>query len=121
MLLLRVSIGIIFILICGPALLGGESRWWHFGSAMRALNFHAHLDWWGFFGALAGCIGAILMVLGLAFRLGILLVFLIAVINAVAVSQHDHSLGNTIIPVEVCVILIALSFLGPGKYSVDKN
>ncbi|PZR78720.1 MAG: hypothetical protein DLM52_02485, partial [Chthoniobacterales bacterium] len=90
LLLLRASIGLILILICGPVLLGGEHRWAQFGSAMRVFNFHAHLDWWGFLGALAGCIGAILMLFGLAFRLGVLLAFLVALVNAIAVTHHEH-------------------------------
>ena len=61
LLLLRASVGLIFILICGPVLLSGEHRWAQFGGAMRVFNFHSHLDWWGFFGALAGCIAGIFM------------------------------------------------------------
>jgi putative oxidoreductase len=120
LLLLRASIGIIFILVCGPVLLAGEHHWMQFGSAMRVFNFHAHLDWWGFLGALAGCIGGVLMVIGFAFRLGIILAFLIALVNAIA-FRHDHGLRNAVVPIEICVVLVCLAFLGPGKYSVDKN
>jgi len=81
LLLLRASVGLIFILICAPVLLSGEHRWWQFGSAMRVFNFHSHLDWWGFLGALAGCIGGIFMMLGFAFRIGILLAFLVALVT----------------------------------------
>ncbi len=121
LLLLRASIGIIFILICGPVLLAGDHRWTQFGSAMRVFNFHAHMDWWGFFGALAGSIGGILILLGLAFRLGVLLAFLIALVNAVAVTHYEHGLRNAAVPAEMCVILICLALLGPGRYSVDKG
>jgi putative oxidoreductase len=120
LLLLRASLGVLAILICGPVLLAGEHRWAHFGNAMRVFNFHAHLDWWGFLGALAGCIGGILMVIGLAFRLGILLTLLVALVNAIA-YYHDHGLGNSLAAIETCVILVCLAFLGPGKYSVDKG
>jgi putative oxidoreductase len=121
LLLLRVSIGIIFILICAPVLFAGGRRWAQFGGAMRVFNFHAHLDWWGFFGALTGCISGILLVLGLAFRLGVLFAFIIAVVNAIAVNRHDHALADKIGSIEIVVILLCLSFIGPGKFSVDKN
>ncbi|MDQ2867072.1 MAG: hypothetical protein M3R59_01465 [Verrucomicrobiota bacterium] len=121
LLLLRASMGLIFILICGPVLLSGEHRWTQFGSVMRVFNFHAHLDWWGFFGALAGCVGGILMILGLAFRLGLLLACVLALVNAIAVSRHDHALADITVPIEAVIILICLSFIGPGKYSVDKG
>jgi len=121
LLLLRASVGLIFILICAPVLLSGEHRWWQFGSAMRVFNFHSHLDWWGFLGALAGCVGAIFMMLGFAFRIGILLAFLVALVNAIAVTHHEHGLYSIIIPIEAAIVLVCLSFIGPGKYSVDKG
>jgi len=121
LLFLRASVGLIFILICAPALLSGKHAWFEFGSAMRVFHFHSNLEWWGFFGALAGSIGGILIVLGLAFRIGLLLVFLIALVNAVAVGHHERGLHYLIIPVEAVIIIVCLSFIGPGKYSVDKN
>ena len=121
LLLLRASVGLIFILICAPVLLSGEHRWWQFGSAMRVFNFHSHLDWWGFLGALSGCIGGIFMILGFAFRIGILLAFLVALVNAIAVAHHEHALYSIMIPIEAVIILVCLSFIGPGKYSVDKG
>ena len=120
-LLLRASVGLIFILICGPVLLSGEHRWWQFGSAMRVFNFHSHLDWWGFLGALAGCVGGIFMMLGFAFRIGILLAFLVALVNAIAVTRHNHGLYLVLVPIEAVIVLVCLSFIGPGKYSVDKG
>ena len=88
---------------------------------MRVFNFHSHLDWWGFFGALAGSIAGIFMVLGFAFRIGILLAFLVALVNAINVSHHKHGLYPILIPIEAVIVLVCLSFIGPGKYSVDKG
>ena len=121
LLLLRASVGLIFILVCGPVLLSGEHRWAQFGSAMRVFNFHSRLDWWGFLGALAGCVGGILMMLGFAFRIGLLLALLVALVNAIAVTHHEHGLYPRMIPIEAVIVLVCLSFIGPGKYSVDKG
>jgi len=121
LLLLRASVGLIFILICAPVLLSGEHRWTQFGSAMRVFNFHSHLDWWGFFGALIATIGGIFMMLGFAFRIGLLLAFLVALVNAINVSHHEHGLYPILIPIEAVIVLVCLSFIGPGKYSVDKG
>src|SRR5438270_14023373 len=73
LLLLRASVGLIFILICAPGLLSGEHRWWQFGSAMRVFNFHSHLDWLVFLGVLAGSLGGILMMPGFASHVAIVL------------------------------------------------
>jgi putative oxidoreductase len=121
LLLLRASIGLIFILVCAPVLFAGTQRWAQFGSAMRVLNFHSHLEWWGFFGALAGSVGGILMVLGLAFRIAILLAFLVALVNAINVGYYARGLYSRLVPIEIVLILICLALIGPGKYSVDKN
>src|SRR5438445_956406 len=119
--LYRASIVYFFFLFCCLVLLSVEHRWLQFGSAMRVFNFHSHLDWWGFLGALAGCVGGIFMMLGFAFRIGILLAFLVALVNAIAVAHHEHGLYSIIIPIEAVIILVCLSFIGPGKYSVDKS
>jgi len=121
LLLLRASMGLIFILVCAPVLFAGQHRWAQFGSAMRVFNFHSHLEWWGFFGALAACIGGILIVLGLAFRLGILFVFIIALVNAINVARYVPGLYPKLVPIEIAVILVCLALIGPGKYSVDKS
>ena len=121
LLLLRGSIGLIFILICTPVLFAGQHRWAQFGSAMRVFNFHSHLEWWGFFGALAACIGGILIVLGLAFRLGILLAFIVALVNAISVARYVPGLYPKLVPIETAVILVCLALIGPDKYSVDKG
>lgn len=120
-LFLRASIGLIAILICGPVLFEGHRRWAQFGGAMRTFHFHAHLDWWGFAGALLGCVGGLLITLGLAFRLGILFAFFVALVNAVAVSRQEHGIYPALVPVEAVIILVCLAFIGPGKYSVDKS
>ena len=88
---------------------------------MRIFNFHSHLEWWGFFGALAASVGGILIVLGLAFRLGILLAFVIALVNAISIARYVSGLYPKLVPIEIPVILVCLALIGPGKYSVDKG
>jgi len=46
---------------------------------------------------------------------------LVALVNAIAVAHHEHGLYSTIIPIEAVIVLVCLSFIGPGKYSVDKG
>jgi putative oxidoreductase len=75
----------------------------------------------GFLGALAGCVGGIFMMLGFAFRIGLLLAFLPALCSAIAVFHHENGLYPVIIPIRAVIVLVCLSFIGPGKYSVDKG
>jgi len=88
---------------------------------MRHLDFHSHYKFWGFVGAILGCAGAILMILGLFFRIGVLFALAVTLVHLVAVW---HSRGEFLIrlpSVEMSILLISLLFIGPGKYSVDKN
>src|SRR3954470_8600561 len=69
LLLLRVSIGVLFIVYTGPVLMGGPNGWAHFGAGVKNLGIHSHFQIWGFIGALLGCIGAVLVIFGLFFGL----------------------------------------------------
>jgi putative oxidoreductase len=120
LLLMRVSIGLMFVILIAPVLWSGQRGWEHFGSAMRHLDFHSHYAFWGFTGALAGCVGGLLMILGLFFRIGVLLTLAVTLVYLVGVwgAQGFHI---RILPLEMSVVLFSLLFVGPGKYSVDKT
>lgn len=119
LLIMRVGLGVLFIILLGPVLLGGSGRWASFGTGIRNLGLHGHYAIWGFLGALAGCAGGALMIFGLWFRPGVLLVFAVALVHTLGVL--DNGLRAALAPVELCLILLGLLFVGPGKYSVDKN
>src|SRR2546428_12448186 len=73
LLLIRASIGLIFIILIAPVLWNGSGSWEHFGAAMRHLDFHSHFKVWGFVGAGAGCAGGGSLIFGLFFPGGVLL------------------------------------------------
>ena len=120
LLIMRVSLGVLFIILTGPVLLGGASRWAIFGSAIRNVGLHSHFQIWGFIGAIFGCLGGALMIFGLFFRPGVLLVLTITFVHLLGALEGGTMRGN-IAAVELALILIGLLFVGPGKYSVDKN
>src|SRR6266567_2460597 len=121
LLLFRASLGLIFIILIAPILWSGTNSWEHFGSAMRHLDFHSHYKFWGFVGATAGCAGGILMILGLFFRIGVLLNLIITIIHFVGLWDSHTNFGTRLPALEMAIILLSLLFIGPGKYSVDKN
>src|SRR5436305_12476795 len=83
LLLVRASIGLIFIILIAPILWSGQGSWEHFGSAMHHLDFHSHYKFWGFVGALLGCAGGVLMILGIFFRLGLIFTLAITLVHLV--------------------------------------
>jgi putative oxidoreductase len=121
LLLIRASLGLIFIILIAPVLWNGQGSWEHFGSAMHHLDFHSHYTFWGFLGALLGCAGGVLMILGLFFRIGVLFALAVAVVHLVAIWDSQGDFHTRILAVEVAILLLSLLLIGPGKYSVDKG
>ena len=120
LLLIRVSIGLLFILYTAPALMGGPSAWAHFGAGARNLGLHSHFQIWGFVGALFGCVGGVLIIFGLFFRIGVLLLLILAVGHALGVTKAA-GFRMALPSIEICFILAGILFVGPGAYSVDKT
>jgi putative oxidoreductase len=120
LLLIRVSIGLLFILYTAPALMGGPSAWSNFGTGARNWGLHSNLQLWGFLGALFGCVGGVLLIFGLFFRLGVLLLLILAVGHAIGVTK-GVSFRFALPSIEICFVLAGILFVGPGKYSVDKT
>lgn len=120
LLVMRVSLGALFIILTGPVLLAGAARWAAFGAGIRALGFHSHLQVWGFLGALAGCTAGVLMIIGVFFRLGVLLALVITLIYTLG-AMHGGGFRAELAAVELCAVLFGLLLVGPGKYSVDKT
>jgi putative oxidoreductase len=120
LLLLRVSVGVLFILYTAPWLMGGPSAWAHFGAGARNWGIHSHFQIWGFVAALLGCMGGVLVILGLFFRPGVLLLLILAIGHAIGV-KHGTGFRNALPSIEMCFVLASILFVGPGKYSVDKT
>ena len=121
LLLMRIALGVLFVILTGPVLLAGPGRWGSFGSAIRNVGISSNYQFWGFLGALAGCTGAVLMILGLFFRPGVLLVLAITLVHTVGAFDGGGTVRGNLAAIELCVMLIGLLFVGPGKYSVDKS
>ena len=121
LLLFRASIGLVFIILLAPVLWSGHESWEHLGSAMRNLGFHSHYEFWGFVAAILGCAGGILMILGFFFRVGVLFALAVTAVHLLSVI---HSRGDFFVRLpafEMSILLLSLLFIGPGKYSIDKN
>jgi putative oxidoreductase len=120
LLLIRVSLGLVFILYAAPVLIDGPKAWAHFGAGAGHFGLRSHFQLWGFLGALLGCLGGVLMIFGLFFRIGVLLVLLLALGHAIAV-YHGTGFRVALPSIEMCFVLAGLLFVGPGQYSVDKT
>ena len=68
LLILRVGIGIMFVLHGLPKLISGSETWTMLGGSMKALGLGFAPTAWGFMAALSEFAGGILLTLGFFFR-----------------------------------------------------
>ena len=61
------------------------------------------------------------MILGLFFRIGVLFALAVTLVHLVAVWHSRDEFLIRLPSFEMSILLVALLFIGPGKYSVDKN
>jgi len=121
LLLLRIGLGVMFILHGFPKLAGGPSGWAQLGGSMKVIGIDFLPVFWGFMAAATETFGGFLLVLGLFYRPAcILLVFTMIIAALVHLSKGDGIPGASH-AIELGIVFFSLIFIGPGKYSVDKR
>ena len=123
LLLMRLGLGVIFMIHGLPKLAGGPKLWHGLGEAMGNLGVHVFPTFWGFMAAATEGIGGLLLLLGAFYRPAALL---LAFTMAVATLQHTQdaktrSFGKYAHPLTMAVVFLGLAFIGPGRLSVDKD
>lgn len=121
LLVLRIGIGLAFMLHGWPKLAGGAEYWEAVGKAMEVVGIAYAPAFWGFLAGFAETVGGLLLVLGLCWRpacLMLLATMLIATANHInggdSFNDYSHAL-------EAAILFFALFFIGPGKHSLDNK
>ncbi len=119
LLILRVGIGIMFMIHGLPKLIAGPEKWMIFGGSMKALGVGFAPMVWGFMAALSEFAGGLLLALGFFTRPACF--FLLATM-IVATAMHI-SKGDPFVKyshaMEAGILFLSLIFIGSGKYSLD--
>ena len=119
LLILRIGIGVMFIMHGLPKLTGGPEKWAMLGGTMKSLGVDFAPVVWGFMGAFSECIGGLLLALGLFTRPAC---FALLATMIVATSMHIGK-GDPFVAyshaMEAGILFISLILIGPGKYSLD--
>lgn len=121
LLILRVGLGIMFILHGYPKMFGGPEMWEEVGTATQYLGLDFAPMFFGFIIGVTEFFGGIFLFLGLFFQPSIIMMFLVMV---VATAEHI-GLGNSFDfysqTIELAIVFISLIFLGPGEHSLDRK
>ena len=121
LLVLRIGLGLAFIMHGSGKMFGGPEKWAELGTAIGVWGVNFYPAFWGFMAAFAEFGGGILLVLGFLTRIAALL---LCVTMAVATTMHVMK-GDTFSvyahSLELCVVFFGLLFIGPGKISIDRE
>lgn len=121
LLLLRLGLGAMFVWHGAPKLMRGPEAWTQIGGAMANFGITAAPVVWGFAAALAEMGGGLLLILGFATRPAC---FFLLVTMIVAATHHlaaGDGLAGASHAIEVGIVFLALIFVGPGRFSIDKK
>ncbi|HYH15838.1 MAG TPA: DoxX family protein [Flavisolibacter sp.] len=117
--LIRVGIGITFIIHGYPKITGGIEVWTWLGDQMKWLGIDFWKPTWGFLAAVAELGGGILLTVGILTRPAALLLFLTMVVaflsqlfGGMDYNSYSHSL-------KLLFVFAAFVLAGGGNYSLD--
>jgi len=121
LLLMRIGIGIMFIVHGFPKLAGGPAGWEQLGGSMKVVGVSFFPIFWGFMAAVAETFGGFLLIVGLFFRPACISLVFTMIIAALVHFGKGDGLGGASHAIELGIVFLGLIFIGPGKYSVDKK
>jgi putative oxidoreductase len=126
---LRIALGCFFLAAHGlPKLQAGMAHgigaWRGLGEAMWILGIRFWPEFWGSCAVLSETVGIALFIAGFAFRPAcILLTFtmFVAGLSAYKAAIPAEALVRASHPWELAIVFAALTFVGPGRYSIDRE
>ena len=121
LLILRIGIGIMFMLHGAPKLLGGPERWEQIGQAMQNLGITFLPTFWGFMAGFAEFVGGLCLVLGLFWVPACLLLIFTMIIAAIMHISQGDPFPRYSHAVESAILFVSLIFIGAGQYRLSKK
>lgn len=121
LLILRVGLGIMFILHGYPKMFGGPEMWTEVGGAMQHLGIDFAPMFFGFMAGVTEFFGGIFLILGLFFSPSVIFLFLVMVVATAKHLAVGDGFANYSHSIEMGVVFISLLLIGPGTYSLDRK
>ncbi len=118
LLIIRMGIGIMFMLHGFPKITGGTEMWAQIGSAMSNLGINFGHTFFGGMAALAEFGGGLCVALGVFYRPALcMLIFTMIVAAVMHISGGDGIMGASH-AIESAIVFLGLFFAGTGKHTL---
>lgn len=122
LLIMRLGLGIAFLLHGLPKLVGGPARWAELGRNMSEIGINFWPTFWGFMAAVSEGIGGLLLILGLVYRpVCLLLAFTMLIATLSQMGPKGHNFKNYSHPLKLIFVFAGMACIGPGRFSIDKD
>jgi putative oxidoreductase len=118
LLILRIGIGVVFIMHGWPKLMGGPEKWAVVGKAVGVYGISFAPAFWGFMAAFSEMVGGLAILTGFLIRpfAGLLLITMITA-SAKQIGAGDGFTAWSH-AVSMAIVFLALIFTGAGKFTV---
>ncbi|MFC1452723.1 DoxX family protein [Verrucomicrobiota bacterium] len=121
LLVLRVGIGMMFMLFGWPKITGGPEKWTQLGGAMAVLGVVFAPVFWGFMAAVAEFVGGLALLLGVLVRpFAAMMAFTMAV-AAVMLVKNDSEFLQYSHAIDMLIVFVALLIAGGGNYTLGSQ
>lgn len=121
LLIIRLGLGVMFLFHGLPKLSGGPALWEKLGMATRYLGIDVFPLFFGFMASFAEVFGGIFLILGFMFRPALLLLIsTMTVATAMHLGKGD-GLKIASHAIEIGIVFLGLLFVGPGRFSIDRD
>jgi putative oxidoreductase len=121
--MLRLGIGVMFVLHGTTMLLGGKAAWTELGRAVSSFGLTEHHVWWGLAAGVTACAAGLMLIFGWVVRLAS---FALLVMMVACAARHFVELKGFFLikdnvklwgpPVHMGVVFIALMLTGAGGW-----
>ncbi len=119
LLVLRLGLGVAFVLHGYPKMFAGPERWLQLGGVMELVGVRFYPAAWGFLAAFAELGGGILLIRGLFFRPAVLLLLVTMSMATASLLSKGEAFSAWSHTFELAAVFFGLLLVGPGRLSVD--
>jgi putative oxidoreductase len=121
LLILRLGLGLMFIIHGYPKIIGGPDKWLQLGGVMALIGIKFAPAFWGFMAAFAEFIGGILLIIGFFFRPACALLVFTMIMATIMHLVKGDGLNIASHAIEAGITFFSLILIGPGDFSLDYN